>query len=190
MPFEMEFVEQVLAASTPRFATTKSEVVAYFQEQHPRGWRKPLVAALAPITGMTEKNLQRRFDPSRLGNQPKRKAEQEQYKELGRQIGPIGFEAPEGGFEVTFVGQIRISNQCYPRSFIKRVSGADAQALVEAAQNDEADFMTMFRAYFDGDDVAEGYCADPEIIIEPWDSGSIEGRPRTAHKPRTAYAKR
>ena len=191
MPFEAEFIDGVLASSTPITLSTKADLVAYYQEQYPRSWGAQLSRDLAAITGGNPRNIARRFNPDRVHSQPKPgSAQAAEYELLGEQIGPIGYIAPEEGYELTFVGEIAISRKCYPRSFIRTITGDDAQALADAAFAGMADYMALFREYFDGEDVAEGFCGDPEIIIEPIGGHTVVSPAPKLHKTRVAYAQR
>lgn len=91
--------------------TTKAGVVEAYQKKYQKlgkdGWKQNIVRDLAKLTGMKEKNLDRRFNPSRLNNVPRRKAEQQQYIELGKQFGPL---PPRYGYHVKFYGWVRFSH--------------------------------------------------------------------------------
>lgn len=157
---------------------TKGQLVEYFRATYPaRGsgsWRKQIVGKLAAITGMKPKNLERRFDPSRLNNVPRSAREKEQYKELGRLIGPV---PPQHGYSVTWHGEIRISNACWPRSFGPLlIQGKEAAHLTATG-----DPFIILRAYFQGLDMAEGWCGSPTVTIAPAHAG--QGQMHFAHEP-------
>jgi hypothetical protein len=65
---------------------------------------------------------------------------------------------------VLFIGQIRISAKCYPRSFTVNITGAAAQEFAETAN-----FFMIFDAYWaksNSDSPAEGVCGEPTVIVE------------------------
>lgn len=168
--------EQISASN--RMLGTKDELVDYFRAKYPsRGsgsWRKQIVGRLAQNTGMKAKNLERRFDPSRLNNVPRTKRERDQYKELGEQIGPV---PPKNGYSVTWHGEIRISNVCWPRAFGPMlIAGEDAERLAATG-----DVFIIFRVYFQGQDLADGWCGSPSITIEPASDGQTQMK--FAHPP-------
>lgn len=149
-------------ADLSKMLTTKAEIVEYYQSRFPgRGadsWKQHLVQDLAANTGMKAKNLERRFDPSRLNNVPRTKREKEQYVELGEQIGPI---PPENGLLVSFHGEIRISKDCFYREFDDLFLDAEeAQELAETG-----DIHIVLTEYFQGQDIAEDLCGEPQITI-------------------------
>lgn len=164
---------QTQIRESSRMLSTKAELISYYQAEYPargkRGvesWRQHLQNDLAPISGISAKNLARRFDPSRRDN-PGRAQEQLEYQELGEQIGPV---APEHGYMVTWHGEIRISNMCVPRTFGPLlIEGDDARELTSTG-----DVFIIFRVYFQGLDMAEGWCGSPEITIEPAGKGQTQ----------------
>lgn len=160
MAAEDIILEQIAALT--RTLSTKSDIVEYYQSRYPGrgadGWKQRLSHDLADITGMKAKNIERRFDPSRINNIPRRASEKGQYTELGEQIGPV---MPENGLVVDFDGEIKISGQCFPRKFGNLF--LDAEEAEELAAT--GDFHIILQEYFQGQDIAEGLCGDPSITI-------------------------
>jgi hypothetical protein len=120
-------------AGLSRLLTTKQELVEYYQKTYTgrgsEGWRQHIQHELAELTGKKEKNLSRRFDPSRLNNVPRTKREKEEYVKLGEKVGPV---LPENGLVVDFDGEIKISTKCYPRKFSSLyIDPESAQELAE-----------------------------------------------------------
>lgn len=102
-----ELINAVNEKSNVTYRNSKEELVAFYQKQYPGtgkgGWKQHLVADLAKQTGMKPKNLERRFDPSRLHNQEKRNAGQ--YKKLGEQLPPVSRSPKGNSITVTVEGQ-------------------------------------------------------------------------------------
>lgn len=155
----MDLEDQVHDASTPIYADTKAALIEYYQQNFPNRWQRQLSEDLAPLAGISARSIARRFNPDRI-DRPGTALEQLQYQELGQEIGPVEYEPPEGGFEVTFVGEIAISRKCYPRAFTIYITGDDA---IEFAN--DPDIMDVFYEYFEGEAIAEGYCGSPEIDV-------------------------
>lgn len=153
----MDQVREISPALPP--PQTKAEIIEYYQETYGDRWRVRLVGDLAPIAGIKEKNLRRRFDPDRINNVPRRKSEQQEYKTLGDQL-PPRYEYPSG-YEVTFKGQIRISKKCYFRAFT--ITIGSTEGVKDFTENPS--ILTILDIYFEGDNIAEGLCDDPEIVI-------------------------
>lgn len=87
------------SATNAVYMTSKEQVVDYYRDTYGRVWKQKLVHDLAPIANMKPKNLERRFDPSRIHNEEKRNAEQ--YKTLGQQLPPIRRELKAGQTSIT-----------------------------------------------------------------------------------------
>lgn len=165
-----------------RTLTTKAELVDYFREHYPgraakgkASWRQEIVRRLSELPGMnmSQKNLERRFDSgkkggeNRLDRQPRTKREKEQYIELGKDIGPV---PPKNGYSVTWNGEIRISNTCFPREFGPLlIQGEDADHLAATG-----DMFIIFKVYFQGEDLAEGWCGSPFLEIRPAGDGETQ----------------
>ena len=128
---------------------TKAEIVAWYQAHYTgkgaASWKQRLVNDLAKITGMKTKNLERRFDPSRINNVPRRKLEQDQYKALGAQI---GVQPPPYGYKVEFDGWIHWST-CEKRSFTVTITG---QWAAQVAKNPPLIEPAMLLVYMEEDD--------------------------------------
>lgn len=137
--------EKLIEKAIPTYHTTKAEIVEYYQQRKDAGeiksWRKALVHDLAAITGKKEKNLQRRFDPSRVKNPEKKNAAQ--YEALGLTLGVKGYKAPPGGFKVSWGASIWISKKAFDRSYSTNFTGEAAQALL-----DNPRWSTVLDAYF------------------------------------------
>lgn len=160
MAAEDLIMEQIAALT--RTLTTKGDVIEYYQSRYPGrgadGWKQRLSHDLAGITGMKAKNVERRFDPSRISNVPRTAREKGQYVELGEQIGPV---MPENGLLVDFAGEIKISSKCEYREFNSLF--LDAEEAEELAAT--GDFHIILEKYFQGQDIAEDLCGDPSISI-------------------------
>lgn len=162
MAVEDDIMAQI--ASLERTLTTKADLIDYYRSHYPsRGadsWKQQLSRDLAELAGMKAKNVERRFDPSRINNIPRTTREKNQYIELGKQIGPV---FPEHGLLIDFDGEIQISGQCFPRSFGNLFIDADEAAELAAT----GDFHIIMEEYFQGQDIAEDLCGDPQITIRP-----------------------
>lgn len=175
MSFMDDLVSQVEAVS-PKVDITKAGLVTYYKTQYERlgkdGWKQKLASDLEPIAGMKPKNLLRRFDPSRINNEPKTKREKSQYQALADLIGlEAGRIPPKHGYVVSFDGEILISSKCYPKHFKDlRITGDEAIDLA----NDPEDYLIIFREYFDGADLAEDFCGDPTISISAGEAPKAE----------------
>ena len=85
---------------------------------------------LAALTGLKEKNLQRRFDPSRLNSKVSPKNAKE-YEALGKHLGVTRTPPPEG-FKIVWNADLCISAKCgYVRGSTVTFTGAAAQALLD-----------------------------------------------------------
>jgi hypothetical protein len=107
--------EAIQAASFDySYRSTKNELISYYQETYQgrgqAGWKQHLVQDLARTTGMKPKNLERRFDPSRIDKRPN-KRQQAQYQELGKQLPQKKTPKDTKGkrARVSFSGEV-----CYP----------------------------------------------------------------------------
>ena len=153
-------IEQTHASSTPVYLETKSDLVQYYQMKYPARWQSQLTEDLAPIANAKATSLARRFQPKRI-DQASSNAAQEQYRQLGQQIGAVEWIPPENGYEITYVGEIAISEDCYPRSFTIYIDGLEAYAFANSP-----DIMTALSKYADGKFVPRGWCEEPEIEIQ------------------------
>lgn len=155
----MAWIDAILGASQQR--ETKAEIIEHYRATYPaRGhgsWKSRLVNDLAAITGMKPKNLERRFDPSRIEHVPRTAREKDQYKELGEQIAP---KAPAGGFHITGTVHIRYSSDCEEREIDETVAGEDAQGLVDMAFADLAE-QAIVNIYQGDTPAGEGYAPCP-----------------------------
>jgi hypothetical protein len=128
-----ELIKAVNEKSNVTYRTSKEELVAYYQKQYPGtgkgGWKQHLVADLAKQTGMKPKNLERRFDPSRLHSQEKRNAGQ--YKKLGEQLPPVSRSPKGGSITITVKGQQNNGRGGKrERTITGTISGSDAYSFV------------------------------------------------------------
>lgn len=138
MQFDSEFdkllKKKLRAKAITTSYTTKAELIGYYQARQAKGeiksWRQAIVHDLAAITGLKEKNLQRRFDPSRLNAKvsPKNAAE---YAALGKKLG-VTRTPPAEGFKIVWNADLCISASCgYIRGSTVTFTGAAAQALLD-----------------------------------------------------------
>ena len=109
---------------------------------------------LAAQTGMKPKNLERRFDPSRLDNVPRTKREQEQYKQLAREkTPPVSRTLKKDSASFAITGNFPNGRGGTRHRTIgtqgKKItlSGTDLYAWVN-----NPDFETLFTEYFGDDD--------------------------------------
>ncbi len=149
MSYDKTLQNAIDKASVPQYLSTKGEIVSYYQDKYPgrgaAGWKQHLVQDLAAITGLKPKNLERRFDPSRL-NKPAGKAAKD-YAQLGQQIGPIGKKPPGKGYQIYWVLGLHISkSRNEVRSQTQTVFGPDAYAFA----NGQASFKPLLDQYFNG----------------------------------------
>ena len=162
MNYDAQLRRQFERLSTPRFLTSKAEVVDYYQEHHGRAgtkdsWKKAIVSDLAAITGDKPKTLEKRFE-KRINAPEKRNAAD--YRQLGEQIGPLGRKPPKGGYEVYFVLDIKISNKCGNiREHSEILTGSAAYDFANGAGFDK-----LMRIYFKGN-VAENICHIHELEV-------------------------
>lgn len=167
----MDLLDQVWEVSN-RYET-KAEIVAYYQANYPgRGaesWKQHLVHDLAAITGMKPKNLERRFDPSRLHNVPRTAREKEQYVELGLQLPPIS--PPENGYHIYGEVFVKFSDgECEPRDVDEYITGEDAEELLDQARaSGMAQAVVkhyMEDALWDEPSARIGDCDPPNLTVE------------------------
>lgn len=124
-------LERVRELSKP--PSTKIELIAHYQKHYaPLGkkgsWKQRITGDLARITGLKQKNLEKRFDTQRINN-PEMGKTARQYKMLGDMIGP---QSPEHGYHVEFDGWLNFSNDCEKRKFSVDITGTWAQQVTEA----------------------------------------------------------
>jgi hypothetical protein len=108
------------ASFSYRPMSTKSELIDYYKETYKgrgqEGWKQHIVKDLAEQTGMKRKNLERRFDPSRIEKKAG-KAQQEQYKALGQTL-PMKKEPKDTTGKrarVTWTGDLQTYDEKWPR---------------------------------------------------------------------------
>lgn len=171
----MSIIDQVLQVSPAR--TTKADVIAGYRELYKGrgadGWKQHIVRDLASLTGMKPKNLERRFDPSRIGNVPRRASEKQEYETLGQQLPP---RVPDGGYHITGVVYVKFSDgECEERDVDETITGSDARALLAMAldQADEVAYQAIVNHYMKEDmDTDEptasiGSCQEPRLTVSP-----------------------
>lgn len=162
----MSLYSEVRAAS--QYRETKAEVVEYYRETYKgRGkesWKQHLVSDLSRITGIKPKNLERRFDPSRISNPEKRNADQ--YRQLGEQLPPI---APDGGYHVYGVIWVKYSEDCEERDVDEYITGKAAERLAKMAYEDMMQAVANAYQSQEGDIDFRGPtpCAEPDLHVEP-----------------------
>lgn len=149
---------------TPR--TSKEDAINYYKETYKsrgkEGWKQHIVRDLAAQTGIKPKNLERRFDPSRINMPEKKNAGQ--YKELGAQL-PMKKEPKDLAgkrAKVTFRGTV-----CIP-------SGKDKKGQPKQDCREKNFTRTLDRTqthemmYGSFDPIFDAYQINPDVI------GSIE----------------
>jgi hypothetical protein len=132
--------EIVRVTTEDRFLSTKSQIVEHYRGTYTGrgsdGWRQHLVNDLASLTGMKPKSLERRFDPSRLGNEEKKNTGQ--YEALGKQLPPV--KVPKDiagrGANVHFQGTLWFSAKAYYKDFGATL---DPDELAEMIENNAFD---------------------------------------------------
>lgn len=164
----LRYLEQVMAVSHQ--PQTKAEIIEYYRETYKgrgkEGWKQKLVNDLASITGIKPKNLERRFDPSRINNIEKRNASQ--YKQLGDTLPPI---PPDGGYHIYGVIWVKYSEECEEREIDEYITGKAARRLARmAASESDGLLQAVNNAYQsqEGDIDFKGPqpCAEPDLRVE------------------------
>ncbi|HEV2580460.1 MAG TPA: hypothetical protein VGT44_06370 [Ktedonobacteraceae bacterium] len=136
--------EVVASKFVPVYASSKAEVIASYRERYEggrgaAGWKQHLIKDLAAQTGMKPKNLEKRFDPARIDNAPRRASEKAQYATLGKEkLPPIGQKLPGNQITITvraqqakdFVGGKPVGWR--DRAWTATFSGPDAYAFAGA----------------------------------------------------------
>ena len=119
------------AITESRHLSTKSQLVEYYKQEYGKSWRKHIQSDLAAITGMKEKNIARRFDPSRLNSQEKKNADQ--YKELGKKLPPVKVDRNISGksANVDFYGKVYFSGKAYYKHIDVNLSSDQFQQMIE-----------------------------------------------------------
>jgi hypothetical protein len=169
LEFQERLKEQVDAISTPIYMTTKAEIVDYYKDTQGKGWKQAIVKDLSAITGMKTKNLERRFDPSRLQNVEKRNAAQ--YAALGKQLPPKGRRLPSNI-------RIKVKGQSDPSP--KRKRGGKWVGESARVRSWEAGMSGMEAYNFMQEPTMEGFFEklgnmDPDLFTETLaDNASIE----------------
>lgn len=130
--------------------TTKAEIIDYYRETYKgrgtEGWKQHIVKDLAAQTGIKSKNLERRFDPSRINNPEKRNVSQ--YKALGEKL-PLKKEPKDltgKRARITSVIWLTVSNDP-PRR--KELDAKNTKLLSAKATNElkRGSFNPMIAAY-------------------------------------------
>jgi hypothetical protein len=143
-----DILEQVYAVSIPR--TTKDEVIQGYLEKYEGrtgkgGWKQAIVHRLAEMTGLKPKNLERRFDPSRIDRPEARNAAQ--YEELGKELPPM---VPEEGYHIFGVVWVKGSDgNCEEREVDEYIVGSEARDLLKMSS--DAMLEAVVHHYFDTD---------------------------------------
>jgi hypothetical protein len=132
--------------------SSKGELIDYYKETYKgkgqEGWKQHLVHDLARQTGMKSKNLERRFDPSRIDKKAN-KAQQEQYRELGKTLPQKKEPKNTAGkrARVSFNGEVCIpsgkkrKDDCRDRNFTITLSASQASSMKHG------NFNPIFDAY-------------------------------------------
>lgn len=150
-------------ATTPVYPSSKAELVAAYQEKFTgrgaAGWKQHLVKDLSELTGIKPKNLEKRFDPQRLGNAEKRNAGQ--YADLGKKLDPIRRDVPAKGLTVTvdFTAQEDKGHAKRERTATVHMSSMEAYQFVNNPSY--ADFFDLW-----ADGLGEYYGEDGDYEIE------------------------
>ena len=161
------------------FRESRDEIVEYFQQKYPgvvkaRGkahakplWKEQLASRLSELTGISQKNLERRFEKrgDRRWQDIKPSAKQrEQYKELGKLLPPI---MPPGGFHIYGTIYVQYSEDCAEREFDEIIYGGAAEYLVRSG----GDIQVILNLYNDIPVEAPGASECPEqesiLSVEP-----------------------
>lgn len=165
----MSLLEQIYAVSPRR--ETKSEIIDYYRETYrgrgQTGWKQRLVNDLSGITGMKPKNLERRFDPSRIGNVPRTRREREQYEELGDMLPPM---PPEGGYYIHGIVWVRYADDpCEGREVDEYITGDQARQLLKMSVDDALQAVVnhyMNDTIDDEGALTVGECQPPDLKVE------------------------
>lgn len=166
------------------YPQTKGEVVSRYQQEYGKGWKQKLVHDLSPLTmnkkgePMKPKNLERRFDPSRLNNVPRTKKEKGQYEALGKMLKPTPdtskkpmYRYPPEGLKISFYGQIKVSNWKPAAFTIFADKGGLGFDDFQSGSQAAADFLAnpngwdVMYAYFLGGDDVEDYAGTFTVTL-------------------------
>lgn len=176
MDLEEELIEQLRALPCTKkiFLETRDEIIDYYKDKYgvaedyagTEAWKSHIIADLMAQTGKSRNTVAREFQyDRRVGAERYRvtkpsPATKAKYKQLGRKL-PPRYIAPDDGYNITYIGGIRISKKCEHRSFSVVISGAAAQELLETGE-----LWILYAAYWEGeeDNPAEGPCEGVEII--------------------------
>lgn len=164
-----DIISEAQKASKPIYRTDKAEIVEYYREKYSeKTWRTKLADDLADYSSVKRSSLLRRFQGGRE-NKAAGKGQASEFKALGEsgKVPPLGYEAPSGGYDITFVGEIRISGNCFPRHFECHLDGGEAIEFASALSEGDVDTMydLMFFDYFE-EDLAEGFCNSPRVTVK------------------------
>lgn len=136
--------------SDPVYPSTFDEIQSIYEDQYGRNWRPRLADDLYPHVEQVRTVKDPRGAALRTIQRHAKgdyKALNSRYidalKELGREMKPVRYDAPEGGIQIDFNGYVQISEECEERDFSELVSGSDAFELV----NNPA-FSDLMNAYF------------------------------------------
>lgn len=180
-------IKSIMDSRIEVYATTKKELVKHYKETYPKNWNKTLSSDLSEMTGKKIDSIRRRFQPSRINNPGKGK-EIEEYKQLGRKIGPIDIKPPKNGYRVIFQGDILFSD-CEYREFDIDVVGVAAE---ELARHPERCVDIAMRAYMQQTGFSKasvGPCEDePHLMIFPNGDNTVV-RQVKEHKPAVPFFK-
>lgn len=166
----MSFFDEIKAASVP--LVTKAEVVNWYQTKFPglghNGWKQNIIRDIVPFTPQRgknpEKNIARRFDPSRINRQEKRN--EWQYEALEK------FRAPDGGYHIQGFVWVKFSDgECEEREIDEIVKGEEADALALAAAEELKQVIVNIYMMEDPNEkepsADTGPCREPDLVVEP-----------------------
>lgn len=168
--FQERLQDKIDALSTPIYRSSKAEIVDYYKDTYgAKGWKQALVKDLSPIAGIKPKNLERRFDPSRLNNVERRNAGQ--YAALGKKLPPKAKRLPTNI-------HIKVKGQSDPSPKSKRKGKSTGESARE--RTFETDFKGMEAFDYMQDPTMEGFFdklgnMDPNLFTDTLaDDASID----------------
>lgn len=144
--FEQDSIDRFGSAfEETYYLSSKQDIVAHYKSLYPaRGkgsWKRHLVADLSKITGIKEKSLERRFDPSRI-DKPEKQTKS-QYEALGKTLGEQkrkrDYEGKRMRIEIKAI--IYFSKMPYKRDIEHDYSEAEVKEMMELPYDEALDWV-------------------------------------------------
>lgn len=162
----MSFYDQL--RDVLEYPETREEIIEVYRERYPgvktqkngrviEEWKGKLAADLEGMTGISRKNLMRRFQNrgnKRWEDTEPSARQEEEYKKLGETLPPI---VPHGGFHIWGIVWIKYSKECVDRDIDIYVTGRDAEFLAKTAE-----VQVVINLYNEMPSDAQGYAECPD----------------------------